>query len=356
VCMMDIDEALNLLGLSRNATPDQLKQAYRDLVYVWHPDRFGDKPSLREKAEEKLKQINAAYAMLREVIPTGALHPRPDPQPDPPTPRPPEAQSRPDPRAHPRNSDVPLRRASRPNFSLTVALMTCLIGLAWSIWVRSGAGNTRPDRSAVSAKPNSFLADLSTLTTGVFEGCQPEGSGGDPILNRLKSRDIPPSSYEPITVAKLLSVEHTSLDAAGNAFRANWPNASLAEAALWEQRGATLEGYLLDAMQQQPAAWNCNDVLRCDYQLWIGISPDADPSNAIIVGISPRLLPSHPNWRLGILNRLAKDRAKVRISGWLLWDQQYQEEVGKSRSTLWEIHPIHVIEVWSGGGWRNLDG
>ena len=32
---------------------------------VWHPDRFGADARLREKAEEKLKQINQAYTVLR---------------------------------------------------------------------------------------------------------------------------------------------------------------------------------------------------------------------------------------------------------------------------------------------------
>jgi hypothetical protein len=32
---------------------------------VWHPDRFGSDPRLREKAEDKLKQINEAYLVLQ---------------------------------------------------------------------------------------------------------------------------------------------------------------------------------------------------------------------------------------------------------------------------------------------------
>ena len=43
----------------------RLKEAYRDLVKVWHPDRFGSDARLRQKAEDKLKQIINAYMVLQ---------------------------------------------------------------------------------------------------------------------------------------------------------------------------------------------------------------------------------------------------------------------------------------------------
>jgi len=58
-------EALDVLALRPGATSVEIKEAYRDLVKVWHPDRFGSDPGLRQKAEEKLKQINQAYAVLQ---------------------------------------------------------------------------------------------------------------------------------------------------------------------------------------------------------------------------------------------------------------------------------------------------
>ena len=58
-------DPLDTLGLKSDATADEIKQAYRDLVKVWHPDRFAADPRLRAKAEEHLKQINAAYGALQ---------------------------------------------------------------------------------------------------------------------------------------------------------------------------------------------------------------------------------------------------------------------------------------------------
>jgi len=58
-------EALDILALRPGATPSEIKEAYRDLVKVWHPDRFGDDARLRQKAELQLKLINEAYRVLQ---------------------------------------------------------------------------------------------------------------------------------------------------------------------------------------------------------------------------------------------------------------------------------------------------
>jgi curved DNA-binding protein CbpA len=64
-------EALDVLALRPGATPVEIKEAYRDLVKVWHPDRFGSDPRLRQKAEERLKQIIEAYGVLQSDPGTG---------------------------------------------------------------------------------------------------------------------------------------------------------------------------------------------------------------------------------------------------------------------------------------------
>jgi len=60
-----VREALDVLALRPGAALAEIKEAYRDMVKVWHPDRFGSDPRLREMAEDKLKQINQAYAVLQ---------------------------------------------------------------------------------------------------------------------------------------------------------------------------------------------------------------------------------------------------------------------------------------------------
>jgi hypothetical protein len=68
-------EALDVLALRSGASAVEIKGAYRDLVKVWHPDRFGSDPGLREKAEDKLKQINQAYLVLQSHRTGGMTEP-----------------------------------------------------------------------------------------------------------------------------------------------------------------------------------------------------------------------------------------------------------------------------------------
>jgi curved DNA-binding protein len=50
-----------ILGVSRDATTEEIKKAYRKLAMKYHPDKAkGDK----KQAEEKFKQISEAYAVL----------------------------------------------------------------------------------------------------------------------------------------------------------------------------------------------------------------------------------------------------------------------------------------------------
>ena len=66
-------EALDILALRPGATPSEIKEAYRDLVKVWHPDRFGNDVRLRQKAERQLKLINEAYRILQSNSDAGGV-------------------------------------------------------------------------------------------------------------------------------------------------------------------------------------------------------------------------------------------------------------------------------------------
>ena len=67
-------DALHVLALGPGATSSEIKEAYRDLVKVWHPDRFGNDLRLRQKADLQLKLINEAYRMLQSRADTDGLH------------------------------------------------------------------------------------------------------------------------------------------------------------------------------------------------------------------------------------------------------------------------------------------
>jgi formylglycine-generating enzyme required for sulfatase activity len=56
----------DVLELEIDATQDQIKAQYRFLVQAWHPDKFAS-PESKARAEERLKKINEAYAVLRDA-------------------------------------------------------------------------------------------------------------------------------------------------------------------------------------------------------------------------------------------------------------------------------------------------
>jgi hypothetical protein len=73
-----------ILGVPLDATEEQIRQAYLNLVNVWHPDRF-EAPHLKALGEEKLKEINRAYESLEGMLQAEPVPPPPvDSNPSPP--------------------------------------------------------------------------------------------------------------------------------------------------------------------------------------------------------------------------------------------------------------------------------
>lgn len=52
-----------VLGIKENASEEEVKRAYRELVRKYHPDQYQNNP-LSDLAEEKLREINSAYDFI----------------------------------------------------------------------------------------------------------------------------------------------------------------------------------------------------------------------------------------------------------------------------------------------------
>jgi len=65
---MEIQRCFETLELPKDSSIEDVRQAYKDLVNIWHPDRVGNNPRLKKKAEEKLKDINIAYKELSSFL------------------------------------------------------------------------------------------------------------------------------------------------------------------------------------------------------------------------------------------------------------------------------------------------
>ncbi len=53
-----------VLGVSRDATDEEIKKAYRELARKYHPDNYQNTP-LADMAQEKMKEVNEAYDQIR---------------------------------------------------------------------------------------------------------------------------------------------------------------------------------------------------------------------------------------------------------------------------------------------------
>lgn len=55
-----------VLGVSKNASEEDVKRAYRELARKYHPDNYQDNP-LSDLAQEKMKEINEAYDTIMKT-------------------------------------------------------------------------------------------------------------------------------------------------------------------------------------------------------------------------------------------------------------------------------------------------
>lgn len=187
-----------------------------------------------------------------------------------------------------------------------------------------------------------------------FQGCPPVGDGGDPALNELKNR-VDEGAYVAIPFDSVVrlpwpkTVERRS--------RAGWSSADARAVGRYEGIPIMVEGFLAGAKTEGPESPNCHgaDSEFRDFHIWLTRSAGEDRSNSIVVEVTPRIRPRHPAWHMARLRKLIKDSSRVRISGWLMLDPEHPDQVGRTRGTIWEIHPVTRIEVQRGTSWTPLD-
>ena len=91
-----IERAYVTLELRPGVLPDEALQQYRRLVKRWHPDLYANDPQGQAEASRRMRQINAAFAVIRPSL-------RP---PVPPTPQSRSSSGRATPRAAPSTAET----------------------------------------------------------------------------------------------------------------------------------------------------------------------------------------------------------------------------------------------------------
>ena len=66
--IQETDRAYKILEISSNATNDEVKKAYREMVKKYHPDKLRSKdPALIKGAKEKFQEVQKAYEEIQKA-------------------------------------------------------------------------------------------------------------------------------------------------------------------------------------------------------------------------------------------------------------------------------------------------
>jgi hypothetical protein len=194
-------------------------------------------------------------------------------------------------------------------------------------------------------QPGTLASARITPNDPTFKGCPAGGDGGDATLNTFKNR-TDEGPWTIVDISTLLSLTWPS--DIQRRLRSNWSDSDQATIAQYEGAAVEVTGYVLDLKHEGTESTNCHSTTYRDYHVWFAAHASDDRSQSIVIEVTPRVQAQRPGWTSSALNDLKGQH--VRIRGWLLMDQEHPEQVGQTRKTLWEIHPIMHIEVDQGGG------
>lgn len=189
--------------------------------------------------------------------------------------------------------------------------------------------------------------------------CGAEGDGEDTLTNVRKNRVDVPTTYHTVQWADIARV-YFPRDKPMSKSLTRWPADEIGKIMRFEDIPVSAEGYIERIRPQagNKESTNCNATKAADTDWHIAfVEKSGDPEeSSIVVEITPRSRVKHPAWTQKNLRPWINSGLPVRFSGWLLFDPEHKNHLGRFRQTLWEIHPITRIEIQSkNGAWIDLD-
>jgi hypothetical protein len=112
------------------------------------------------------------------------------------------------------------------------------------------------------------------------------------------------------------------------------------------------EGYLLHVRQESPESPNCHPAEDFDFHTWLAAAAHRRPGDPERGDrVHPRVRARHLTWTVQAPELLARHKTgayrRLDHAG-----SKHPDEVGKSRGTIWEIHPVMQVETQQGNGWK----
>jgi hypothetical protein len=220
-----------------------------------------------------------------------------------------------------------------------------------------GAGALLPISAVIAAPPVGdlpMMPEKPPASPEGFKDCPPEGQGGDVDLNRLLNR-VDKGAYVPVSFDSLLAL--TWPRSAEQHLMIEWTPSGRAFISQYLGVPVVVEGYIEALRDGVPHAANCS---RTDepgdlWRLYLTKGPKDRRAQSVIAVSTPQTRVGH-TWTVDMIRSfLVAGRVPVRLSGWLYFDPDHSQEIGRTRATLWEISPVMQIEVFQDGRWNPLD-
>jgi len=196
--------------------------------------------------------------------------------------------------------------------------------------------------STFAKKPKKKKSTCGATSSQRDGDCLNVGCGGDRELNKRKNLLTAASSPETYTRSEFVILK----------FPASWESGTKRKLLKdWGEGTAVVyEAYLLKVKHYADGMESCNCNLKedvnNDFHLVTGHKKTTPEDDSITGEITPRFRPE--GWTLKKLQKLAKDKAYVKLTGYLMLDTQHLNSNVPARITDWEIHPVTSFKVCTG--------